>query len=466
MVFVADDLGAWLVALLADAGRKKLTTFMLGSDQERALRQAATAAIQLTAAQLDSSGGERAGQVAMVVSEVFREPAPDAALAGQATLLQALQAGIAETLAVLDDAALTGTEQSSAELLGVSGSVLAETLASHLVREIMVRGSRGGPLAPLADQLNHDVTHLQGQRVEGMLAQLAGQVMALARAGSTTVMLSQPVRLLPRPAFLVGREELLADLHVRLSGADDAGPRIVVLAGLGGTGKTSVAVEYAHRNLTEVGIAWQLAAENPTVLAAGFGELAAQIGARDVPDNRDPVASVHAVLAAFAGEWLLVFDNASGQAAVEPFLPPAGRGRVLVTSQSGVWGRGWAMEVPVLDLRVAAGFLLDRTDDPDERAAAELAGELGGLPLALEQAAAYIQVTGTTLAGYLSVFRDRRADLLARGEAAGHPADVAATLGLALSRLGDEAPAAAGLLRLLACLAPEPVPLALLLADA
>ena len=94
----------------------------------------------------------------------------------------------------------------------------------------------------------------------------------------------------------------------------------------------------------------------------------------------------------------------------------------------------------------------------------ELAAELGGLPLALEQAAAYMQATGTTLARYLPLFRDRQADLLARGEATGHPADVAATLGLALSRLAGQAPAAAGLLRLLAFLAPEPVPLALLLA--
>ena len=109
---------------------------------------------------------------------------------------------------------------------------------------------------------------------------------------------------------------------------------------------------------------------------------------------------------------------------------------------------------------------MNRTGDPDRAAARELAGELGGLPLALEQAAAYMQATGTTLARYLPLFRDRQADLLARGEAAGHPADVAATLGLALSRLADEAPAAAGLLRLLAFLAPEPVPLALLLADA
>ena len=105
------------------------------------------------------------------------------------------------------------------------------------------------------------------------------------------------------------------------------------------------------------------------------------------------------------------------------------------------------------------------TGDTDRRAALELAGELGGLPLALEQAAAYMQATGTPLAGYLPLFQARQADLLARGEAIGHPADVAATLGLGLSRLAGEAPAAVGLVRLLAFLAPEPVPLALLLAD-
>jgi hypothetical protein len=227
-----------------------------------------------------------------------------------------------------------------------------------------------------------------------------------------------------------------------------------------------VALAYAHRCLAEVGVAWQLAAENPTVLADGFGQLAAQLGARDVVDTRDPVASVHGVLAAFPHEWLLIFDNAPDRASVEAFLPSAGPGRVLITSQSALWSRGQALEVPVLGTAVAAGFLVNRTGDADERAAEELAGELGGLPLALEQAAAYIRATGSSLAGYLSVFRVRRADLLARGQAAGHPADVAATLGLAVYRLEEQAPVAAGLLRLLACLAPEPVPLALLLADA
>jgi hypothetical protein len=93
VAFVVDDLVGWLVGLLADAGRKKLTALVLGSEQERALGRAATAAMQSTAAQLAPSGGVQAEQLAMVVGEVFRRP-PGVALAGrQGTLLQALQAG-------------------------------------------------------------------------------------------------------------------------------------------------------------------------------------------------------------------------------------------------------------------------------------------------------------------------------------------------------------------------------------
>jgi hypothetical protein len=150
----------------------------------------------------------------------------------------------------------------------VQGGVLAETLAGHLVREIMARGSQGGPLAPLADQLNHDVTHLQGQRLEGILAQLADQVRALAEAGSRAEAPRKPVRLGPRPGFLAGREELLAEVGSQLAAGDDPGPQTVALYGLGGTGKTSAAVEYAYRHLAEVGVAWQFAAEDATVLAA------------------------------------------------------------------------------------------------------------------------------------------------------------------------------------------------------
>ena len=462
-MFVADDLGAWLVGLLADAGRKKLTTWVLGSEQERALRQAATAAVQLTAVELDPSGGEQAGQLAMVVSEVF-EPMPDGPLAGQATLLEVLQAGIAEKLAVLDDAGLTGTGHSSADLLGVQATVLAEQLAGHLVREIMRRGSHGGPLAPLADQLNHDVTHLQGQRLEGVLARLAGEVRdALAGAGRATAMARQAVRLLPRPAFLAGREELLADLDAGLTGAATDGSQVVALCGLGGAGKTSVALEYGHRHLAELGVTWQLAAEKPTALAAGFGDLAVQLGARDLLGAGDPVAQVHGVLAARPGDWLLIFDNAPGPRALQDVLPPAGRGRVLITSQNPLWPGVRVLQVPMLDRDVAAAFMLARTGSADRDAARELAGELGGLPLALEQAAAYVQATGRSTAEYLAMFRQRRTDLLARGEPAGYGKQVTTTWMLAFDQLRQTAPLAITLLRLLSCCAPELIPLHLLL---
>ena len=265
---------------------------------------------------------------------------------------------------------------------------------------------------------------------------------------------------------LAGREKLLAELDARLTaGAGQAGPRLIALHGLGGAGKTSLAVEYAHRHLAEVAVCWQFPAEDPAVLAAEFGVLAAQLGAREIVDARDPVAAVHAVLARQEAGWLLVFDNAPDRASIEPLLPPAGPGRVLITTQNQHWPPGQALDVPVLDRSVAADFLVNRTGDPDRAAARDLAAELGGLPLALEQAAAYIQATSITMAGYLPLFRSRQADLLARGEAIGHPAHVAATLGLALSRLADEAPAAAGLLRVLAFLAPEPVPVSLLFTE-
>ena len=310
-----------------------------------------------------------------------------------------------------------------------------------------------------------EFSDLQGL-VQGLSTGVQGELAKLdkrAEQQASRDLAGLVLRVAPRPVFLAGREALLAELDARLAG-DGGGPRVAVLYGLGGAGKTSVAVEYAHRHLAEVEVCWQFAAEDPAVLAAEFGVLAAQLGAREAADARDPVASVHGALARARGGWLVVFDNAPDRASVAPFVPPAGPGRVLITTQNQMWPPGQALDVPVLDPVVAADFLVSRTGDADRVAAEELAGLLGGLPLALEQAAAYLQATGTTLARYLLLFRDRQADLLARGDVAGHP-DVAATLGLALSRLAGEAPAAAGLVRLLAFLAPEPVPLTVLLAD-
>jgi len=87
-----------------------------------------------------------------------------------------------------------------------------------------------------------------------------------------------------------------------------------------------------HVHLAKVAVCWQFAAGSPELLAAEFAILAAQLGARELADPRDSVASVHAVLARQPGGWLLIFDNATGWASVQAFVPPAGPGRVPITT--------------------------------------------------------------------------------------------------------------------------------------
>ena len=129
-----------------------------------------------------------------------------------------------------------------------------------------------------------------------------GQVMQQHRPGIT----GKPVRLADPPLLLPGATTCSQSW---ISGC----PAVIGVGRgrwpwrIGRYGEDIVALAYAQRRLAEVGVAWQLAAEDPTVLAAGFGELAAQLGARDVLDTRDPVASVHGALAAFrpSGCWCL-----------------------------------------------------------------------------------------------------------------------------------------------------------------
>jgi hypothetical protein len=198
-VFVADDLVAWLVSLLANSGGKKLTALVLGSEQERALRSAATAAVRLTAEELCQCDDEQAGHVAMVIGHVFSEPVPDPSPAKHETVLEALQTGIAGQLGILDGASLTGTGRSSADVLGVRAAVLAEKLTGHLLREIVNRGSRGGPLSPLANQLNHDVTHLQGRRIHDAVRQLDGKLERLPKRLGSDESAAFPVPIPPIP---------------------------------------------------------------------------------------------------------------------------------------------------------------------------------------------------------------------------------------------------------------------------
>jgi hypothetical protein len=277
VVFVVDTFGAWLVEQLADAGRKKLTELILGDEHDRALRQAADAAIRATAAEVSPLDGRRAEQAVMVIGQVFSEPVPDAPRAGPVMLLEGLQAGIARQLAVLDDASLTGTGQSSADVLGVPGAVLADRLTGHLVREIVVRGYRGSPLTALAGQLNHELTRLEVQRVESGLARLAAEIRdtrALPGSSRTpagrleevtdpfALEVRRPVQLedpqpglRELPVYVPREHDALLEQVVRAAAGGRSG--IAVLVGGSSTGKTRACWEALQVLRTQPG-QWRL----------------------------------------------------------------------------------------------------------------------------------------------------------------------------------------------------------------
>ena len=128
----------------------------------------------------------------------------------------------------------------------------------------------------------------------------------------------------------------------------------------------------------------------------------------------------------------------------------------------------WSARLVVepLDVEVATRFLLQRTGQDDAGAARDVAETLGGLPLALEQAAAYVTASGRDLASYAGLLRGRLVDLLREGRAEDHPEPVAGAWQLSLERVEAERPAAADLLRLCAFLAPDDIPAGVLAAGA
>jgi tetratricopeptide (TPR) repeat protein len=466
MVFVADDLASWLIGLLADAGRRKLTALILGSDQERALRSAAAAAVRLTAGELRHGDPEQAEQVARVISEGFRAPMSAGALAGQQTMLGALRASVAGQLAVLDEAALTGAGQSPVSVLGVPAAVIAEKLAGHLVREIVSRAARGGPLVPLAAQLNDDVTHLQGQQVHGELRELRGVVLdALARLEAARAAPS-PVALAQLPAMapgFTGRDDELAVLAGLLDPAGAAGTVVVsAVAGLAGVGKTTLAVQAAHaarrRGWYRGGVVFTDLHgydDQPVQPSQALDALLRDLGvaAVDIPPGAEQRAGLYrSVLAQLVDPVLVIADNVSSEAQVRPLLPGAGQHKVLVTSRHTLAGLGARLvDVTVLD-EDAAVVLLDaalrvaRPGDEriggDREAARRLAGACAGLPLALQITAALLNADPTLspveLAGQLSDERQRLGALRYDDGCDKTRLSVAAAFGLSYRKLDDE----------------------------
>jgi hypothetical protein len=258
------------------------------------------------------------------------------------------------------------------------------------------------------------------------------------------------------PAF-TGRDGLLVAVRERLV----AGDRAVVQAfqGMGGVGKTQLAIEYAYRFAGAYEAAWWVSAEQAGLIGDQFAALGVALGCVQ------PGAGAEVVRAAVLGElrerggWLLVFDNAENPADITGWLPGGG-GHVLITSRERAWAEvASPVEVDVLTRSESVAILQNRVSGLGELDADRLAVELGDLPLALAQAAGFMAETGMPAAQYLDLLRTRAGTLLDRpAPGSSYPRSLAAATRVAADRLDRDDVAAAQLAGVCAFLGPEPIP--------
>lgn len=271
----------------------------------------------------------------------------------------------------------------------------------------------------------------------------------------------------PNPHF-VGRTALLDQMQQTL--ATQHAAALTAIHGLGGVGKTQLATEFAYQHAYEYDLVWWLRAEETATLTNDLAALAVPLNLPE-KDTRETDVIVAAVLRWLTQHhsWLLIYDNARGAEELRALLPKHRAGHMLITSRNPVWGNlASKLEVTTLPPADAVKFLLERTGQTDAAAAEKLAEELGYLPLALEQAAAYIEASQETLTGYLELFRTRRRELWADEPAPPDHDDgtVATTWLISFAEAQQQCPVAADLLRLCAFLAPDNIPLDVLCAGA
>jgi tetratricopeptide (TPR) repeat protein len=308
---------------------------------------------------------------------------------------------------------------------------------------------------------------------DNLVARVFGSAVldALRKAGSVTKPRNLPFASLG--GLFAGRDEDLADLHTALLGAKGAP---VALHGLGGIGKTRLAIEYAWSREAVYSALLFVSASDGAALNAGLAGLTA-FENLDLPEKeaRDDATKITAVLRWLEQNptWLMILDNVDDRAAVAEvtkLMPRLKGGHVIITARASNFPAGVRkLEVSTLDENAAAQFLLDRTEadrsktEDDAALAGRLAEELGGLALGLEQAGAYIATRGIGFARYLELWRESRAKVVGWFDKTlmsyDHDVGLAATWAASVEKLTPES---RRLLDRLAFLAPDPVPDSLL----
>ncbi len=252
--------------------------------------------------------------------------------------------------------------------------------------------------------------------------------------------------------------------HLAASLAAQATVTVQSVHGLGGVGKTQLATEYAHTHATSYDIIWQLTAEEPAALAGQFTTLATRLGLQPATDTDTLQAQIRDHLRTTGHNWLLMFDNAEDPRHLQPWLPggplaPGVCGHVLITSRRGGFSvLGRVMDLDVIPGADALALLRTRVPALTQHTGEAIAEELGHLPLALEQAAAYLDLSQMPPGDYLGLLRTRPDEMARRGRAGTREETMATLWDLSLDRLTRHDPAARQLASICAYLAPDPIP--------
>ncbi|MEA3324009.1 MAG: FxSxx-COOH system tetratricopeptide repeat protein [Euryarchaeota archaeon] len=261
-----------------------------------------------------------------------------------------------------------------------------------------------------------------------------------------------------------GRKGILSELRSALTSGEPAAWKQAV-TGMGGVGKTQLAVEYIYRHKPDYMVIWWIHSAEPVTMAADYASLTDSLDLleKDSIDQSETVRAVKRWLEHNSG-WLLIFDNAHDQEVIRDYIPQGGAGHIIITSRNPDWGSvAGLLPVKKFDRADSIEFLLRRTGQDDPDAADALAAELGDLPLALEQAGAYIKATRTALTDYQELFQSRRKELWGdESPPPDYPDSVATTWSLAMDDVREESPEAADLLNLCAFLDLDEIPLEML----
>ncbi|WP_067171615.1 FxSxx-COOH system tetratricopeptide repeat protein [Microtetraspora niveoalba] len=327
--------------------------------------------------------------------------------------------------------------------------------------------------APFSDRPPVDLVRLTAGQATDAVLRAAGRDPADYAAAPSTLGSRFPGTVPPiwnvqarNPAF-TGRSAALETLRDQLVGGSQAVVLPQALYGLGGVGKTQVALEYAHRFMADYDLVWWIPAEQPELINPSLAELAGRLGMR-VGDS--VVEGAEAAREALRrGEpysrWLLIFDNAGDPEEVRGFLP-GGPGHVLVTSRNRSWSSVAApLEVDVFSREESLEHLQRRVPELDPGEALRVAEALGYLPLAVEQAAAWLGETGMSAGEYISQLETQTAEILSTNPPPGYPQPVAATWNISLTQLRERSPAAVRMLQLCAFFSPDPISMFLLYSD-